>query len=424
MTVARPPSLCKHLPPMTHRKRTILLSWLSLNMVFGASAQIDPTKRELIQLGYNQPLQGRGPLAAYGFYYLNQPEFLKRTNLTLRLAVAPVYMDSELGLARALGPNTDVGLGLAGGGFADGYSEVRGGKYEQEESFLGHGGEVSSTVYHLFNPGQRIPLYALVRGAVHYSAFADDDKTANNFVLPEDQFSFRVRAGFRWGGREPLMQPDLAMEISAWYEGEFRSQPGPYGFSGDRNVERNPNLFWGRALLAYTLPEWKHNFGLNLTAGTGTDLDRLSAYRLGGNLPLYSEFPLSLPGYYFQEITARSFFLLGGNYSLPLDARQRWRIAASASVARVDYLEGLEQPGHWHSGVGGGLVYRSPSDSWQVAVGYGYGIQAIRNGDRGAHSLSILVQFDLDNTRRRFFDPTVNINRSRGLQSIMRTIFR
>lgn len=409
---------------MTHWMRTILLAWLTLHIASSAFAQIDPTKRELIQLGYNQPLEGRGPLAAYGFYYLNKPVFLDRTNLTLRLAVAPVYMDSEVGLARAFGPNTDVGLGLAGGGFADGYSEVHGGKYEQEESFLGHGGEVSSSVYHLFNPGQQIPLYAVLRGAVHYSAFAEDDKTADNFVLPEDQFNFRIRAGFRWGGREPLMQPDLAMEVSAWYEGEFRSKPGPYGFAGDRTVTRNPNLFWGRALLAYTLPEWKHNFGLNITAGTGADLDRLSAYRLGGNLPLYSEFPLSLPGYYFQELTARSFFLIGGNYSLPLDPNQRWRIAASASVARVDYLDGLEQPGHWHSGVGGGLVYRSPSDSWQVAVAYGYGFQAFRNGDRGAQSLSILVQFDLDRTRQRFFDPTANINRSRGLQSIMRTIFR
>jgi hypothetical protein len=404
--------------------RTIFFFWLTMHLISGAFAQIDPIKRELIQMGYNQPLQGRGPLAAYGFYYLNKPAIFEQTNLTLRLAVAPVYLDSELGLGRALGPNTDLGIGLAGGGFADGYSEVHGGKYERRESFIGHGGEVSASIYHLFNPQQQIPLYALVRGATHYSAFADDSETDDTFALPEDQFTFRVRAGFRWGGREPLMQPDLAMEISAWYEGEFRSKPGPYGYSGDREVEKNPSLFWGRALLAYTLPKLKHNFGVNFTAGSGTQLDRLSAYRLGGNLPLYSEFPLSLPGYYFQELTARAFFLLGANYSLPLDANQRWRLAASGSVARIDYLDGLEQPGNWHSGVGGGVVYRSPSDSWQVAVAYGYGIEAIRDGDRGAHSLSILIQFDLDNTKRRFFDPTANINRSRGLQSIMRTIFR
>src|ERR1041385_4805846 len=81
-----------------------------------ARAQIDPNKRELIQLGYNLPLEGSGPLNAYAFYYLNVPHFV-RTNLTVRLAVAPVYLDSELGISQALGPNTDVGLGLAGGGF-------------------------------------------------------------------------------------------------------------------------------------------------------------------------------------------------------------------------------------------------------------------------------------------------------------------
>jgi hypothetical protein len=393
-------------------------------MALGASAQIDPTKRELIQLGYNQPIQGLGPLAAYGFYYLNKPNYFQRTNLTLRLAVAPVYLDSELGIAHALGANTDLGIGAAGGGFADGYSEVRRGKYERDESFTGHAGEVSSSIYHLFNPGSRIPLYGLLRGGVHYSAFSDDDKTASNFEVPEDQFIFRVRAGLRWGGREPLMLPDLAMEISVWYEGEFRTDPGSYGFAGDRQLEERSHLFWARGLLTYTLPKLKHNFGVNVTSGTGTDTDRLSAYRLGGNLPLYSEFPLSLPGYYFQELTAQSFVLIGASYNLPVDPKQNWRLAASATTAYVDYLDGLGQPRRWNSGMGAGIVYRSPSDSWQVALGYGYGIDALRDGNRGAHSVSILLQFDLDSTKRRFFDPTANINRSRGLQSIMKNIFR
>jgi hypothetical protein len=130
------------------------LAWLGGALL--VSAQIDPQRRELIQMGYNQPLEGRGPLAAYGFYYRNQPQFLKHTNLTLRLAVAPVYLDSELGIGQAISPQTDLGIGLSGGGFADSYSEVRRGKYEREESFLGHGGEISSSVYHLFNPASRI----------------------------------------------------------------------------------------------------------------------------------------------------------------------------------------------------------------------------------------------------------------------------
>ena len=102
-------------------------------------AQIDPDKRDLVQLGYNQAFEGHAPFTGYAYYYHNQPDFL-RTNLTLRLTIAPVYLDSELGFVHGLGPNTDFAIGLAGGGFADSYDEIRGGKFIQGESFDGHGG--------------------------------------------------------------------------------------------------------------------------------------------------------------------------------------------------------------------------------------------------------------------------------------------
>ena len=410
---------------MTQRTRTFL--GILVFAAFSATcvhAQIDPARRELIQLGYNQPLEGRGPLAAYGFYYLNKPNFLHSSNLTLRLAAAPVYLDSELGISRLFGPDTDLGIGVAGGGFADGYSEVDHGKYQRGESFLGHGGEVSSSVYHLFNPDARIPLYAMLRGAMHYTVYADDSNTDSGFETPEDQLSFRVRAGLRFGGREPVMMPDLAMELSIWYEGEFRTSPNSYGFDHDRQVESASHRFWGRALLYYTLPKWKHTFGVNMTAGTSIRADRFSAYRLGGNLPLYSEFPLTIPGYFLQELSASSFVLFGGSYNLPLDSKQRWRINVTASTTWSDYLQGLSQPGPWNSGVGGGLIYRSPSDSWQVAAGYGYGFNAIRDGERGGQSIFIHAQFDLGSTRQRMFDPTAGLNPSRGLQQFFRNVFR
>src|SRR3954453_23662421 len=106
---------------MTQLRSTILAVTASLCAVSIGQAQIDPTKRELIQLGYNLPLKGSGPINAYAFYYLNIPQFV-RTNLTLRLAVAPIYLDSELGISSALGEHTHLGLGVAGGGFADTYS--------------------------------------------------------------------------------------------------------------------------------------------------------------------------------------------------------------------------------------------------------------------------------------------------------------
>src|SRR5438105_3965413 len=291
-------------------RRLHRLFWAMTALCAGSASQgqIDPAKRELIQLGYNLPLEDSGPLNAYAFYYLNVPHFV-RTNFTLRLAVAPVYLDSELGISRLLGPHTDLGLGVAGGGFADTYSEVRRGKYVRAESFTGHGGGGSASIYHLFNPENRIPLNGVIRLESRSIFYERDSKTDRNFVLPEDRTTFNLRTGLRWGGREPLMLAEVAMELSAWYEAQLRSGAGGYGFANDRSVKQASHLFWGRALLAYTFPEWRHNFNVSLTLGTTIDADRFSAYRLGGVLPLAAEFPLTLPGYFFQEISARQFAL-------------------------------------------------------------------------------------------------------------------
>ncbi|HEY2952364.1 MAG TPA: hypothetical protein VGK40_07270 [Verrucomicrobiae bacterium] len=396
----------------------VLLPALWLQVCLPAGAQVDPTRRELIQLGYNQSLQGQSPLPGYAFYYLNRPNYY-RTNLTLRLAVAPVYLDSELGFSQAISPHTDFAIGFAGGGFADTYSEVRQGKFLKSESFTGHGGEVSASIYHRFNPAQEIPLHGILRGDAHLAVYERDDTTTTDFRLPDDRASFNVRTGLRWGGKEPSLMTPLAMELSAWYEGRFRTASDAYGFTGDRVVEANSHLFWARALLAYTLPELKHNFYVSMTAGTSLNADRFSAYRLGGVLPFISEFPLTLPGYFYGELTARSFVLVGGNYSLPLGHSKRWNLTAGAATAWTDYLPGLEQPGRWNSGIGGGISYRSSRDTWQILFGYAYGIDAIRTDGRGAHSVGLLLQFDLGRAKAGLFDPGQNPSRSRGLLRLL-----
>jgi hypothetical protein len=184
----------------------------------------------------------------------------------------------------------------------------------------------------------------------------------------------------------------------------------------DREVEMQSHLVWGQALLAYTLTNSGQCFFLSLTAGTSVDADRFSAYRLGALLPLVSEFPLSLPGYYYQEISARQFVLLGGNYTIPLDPKDRWNLNVTAATAGVDYLAGLRQPGDWLSGVGGGILYKA--SSVKVMVGYAYGIDAIRTGGRGAHSIGFLMQFDLGHARTSLLNPE-EPGRWRGLQEII-----
>jgi hypothetical protein len=392
--------------------------WTGILLLAGFSnafGQLDPEKRQLIQLGYNQPIEGKGPISGYAFYYRNDPDFF-RTNITLRLAIAPIYIDSEIGFAHALGDQTDLAIGIAGGGFADSYSEVRHGKLFESESFTGHGGEISGSLYHLFNPSQEIPLNAVLRIGAHETVYERDSKTSDQFELPDDRTTVNVRAGLRWGGREPVMSPALAMELSAWYEGQFRANYGNYGFDEDRTVRPSSHLFWARALLFYTLPKWKHNFGISITAGTSLAADRFSSYRLGGVLPLVAEFPLSLPGYYFQEISARRFALLSGQYSVPIDKEKHWNVTAMGSVASVDYVSGLEQHGNFHSGASLGFGYKSPK--WQVIAGYSYGFEAIRSHGRGAQSIGILFQYDLEARRHSVLLDPDSPYKSRGLFQI------
>jgi hypothetical protein len=411
-------------PLRTQRQVFRILGFLLLGILIHLTcqAQIDPYRRQLLQFGYNQPVRGHWPTAGYLFYLLNQPDFL-RPDLTLRLAVAPTYLDSEFGFKHALGPHTDLAFGLSGGGFADSYDEIRRGKYIIGESFTGHGGSASVSLYHRFNPNQRLPLTAVVRGIIDYSSFERDDDTADTFVLPDDRLTYIGRAGLRLGGREPMLLPALGVELSTWYEGRIRSQHGPYGFDGDRFVEANSHRFWGRALFAYTVPRLEHNFNLSITAGTTRRADRFSAYRLGGTLPLLSEFRLDLPGYESQEITAREFVLFNGVYWLPIDAAKRWSVTGFGGSAWVNYLAGLEQADRWLSGIGAGVGYKAAHDVWQVVLAYAYGFNALRSEGKGGHSVVLLFQFDFEARRRAeaypSLDPVLDPERSRGLERIL-----
>jgi hypothetical protein len=381
---------------------------------FAALAQVDPERRDLVELGYNQALEGRTPISGYAFYYRNQPGFIE-TNVTLRLAVAPVYLDSEVAFLNALGHHTDLAFGVAGGGYADSYYEMRHGKYVREESFTGHAAEGSSSVYHLFNPSQQIPLNGVLRISSH-SSFFERDSTDANFVLPDNYQALHVRTGLRWGGVEPVLAPSMAMELSAWYEGILRDQSDYYGYNSDRKLESSAQLFWARGLLVYSFCNSNQMASASVTAGTSINADRLSAYRLGGDLPLCSEFPLILPGYAYQEISAERFVALTLQYSIALDPAKRWSLAPIASVACVDYLPGFEQGDNVNSGVGLGIGYRSPSGIWTWRVEYGYGFEAERTHGRGAQSIGLLCQIDLGayKSGKTYYDQS-SPAKSRGL---------
>jgi len=381
----------------------LAMGWLlAVAAAVSAGAQVDPVARDLIQFGYNQAFQGHAPFSGYAFYYRNQPGFL-RSNLTLRLALAPVYVDSELAARDALGRETHVAIGVAGGGFGESYNEIRRGRYVPAESFVGHGGTVSASVYHRLDPGWRVPLHALVRVSGFYTEYEEEDDTAAGFALPPDHFGGRVRTGLRWGGSEPVLFPRSALELSVWYELERRGSHGAYGFAGDRELESWSHRWWIRALLAYTHPDLGAHLSGGVTAGWSAQADRLSAFRLGAVLPFATEFAVALPGYYFQELTAEGFVLGHASLSWPLDPAGRWYAVVTGSAAWVNDLPGVPLAGRWHQGVGVGVRYRS--DAWQMALAYGYGVRALRSDGFGAHSVALLVQVDLQRSRAALIGP-------------------
>ena len=390
--------------------------WVGVGVMLGvaggpAMGQVDPYERNLLQLGYDQPTGRQGPQGLYAYYYYNDPVLLG-ANTALRLAIAPVYVDGEIGFRQLLSHTTDVGLGFYGGAYGDNYYEVRQGNYRRSESFFGHGGGLSSSLYQLLNPGMVIPLNAVARGGFRYSTFARTSDTSDDFELPDGRPMPFARAGLRLGGKQPLLYPDLGVEVSAWVERQWRLNDGAYGFDHDRTMNERSDLYWAYGGLDYSWTNVGHKASLAATAGGSADTDRFSAWRLGGVLPLVAEFPLILPGYFYQELTAKKFVHLHASYLFPLDPEERFKFRIEGASALVDYLAGFEQTSPWQTGVGCGVSYTSKRKFCRVVLRYGYGFNAIRDhGREGGHSIGVLFQYDFQryiNRRREASGDTEN----------------
>lgn len=388
---------------MSGTRTKLILGLLLAALPLASRAQVDPMHRNLLQLGADAPLSGFGPQGIYAYYYYNNPE-LSGTNVALRMAIAPAYFDGEIGFKELLSPNTDVGLGIYGGAFGDNYYEVRQGHFYQQESFDGYGGGGAISLYQLLNPGQLIPLNVVLRGGTRYQSFGDADQTAPAFVLPEARFTTFFRAGLRLAGKEPVLDPRLGMELSVWFERQWRTDAEPYGFSNDRRTQPQSDLYWLYAGLSYTWTNTGHRFSLATTLGGSSEVDRFSAWRLGGVLPLSSEYPLMIPGYYYEELTARRVAHFYASYMIPLDPDHTFQLRLEIASAGMDYLPGFAERDRWQTGAGGGLSYSPKNQSFRIVVRYGYGISAQRKDQFGAQSVGVLFQYDFEQRRQHARD--------------------
>jgi hypothetical protein len=378
---------------MTLSRRLLAGTTLLMLAGFAAQAQIDPAPRQLLQLGVNSSMHDQGPMGAYAFYYWNMPN-VPTTNQVLRFAIAPVYIDSDLGFKGLLGEHTDLAVGAFGGLYANSYQEVDAGDWKKDQSFDAANIGTRVSIYHLMNPGGQIPLTLVARESVNYVSYTDSSDTADNFELPQNQPILTTRAGFRWGGKEPVLTPKLAMEVSGWYEMDNRMDSGGYGFNNDRQMEAVTHRIFGRALFNFLTLETHQYLTFSLQGGVNLNPDRIGCFRMGGMLPYTKEFPLLIPGYFFQELSVKSYGLLNLGYGVPLDNARNWNWFSTGAAALVNYVDGTGQPGAFNSGVGTGLGYTAPSRRWKLLSQVGYGFEAERSNGRGGYSIGFAFQYN------------------------------
>jgi hypothetical protein len=207
------------------------------------------------------------------------------------------------------------------------------------------------------------------------------------------------------------------MDFSGWYEVDQRTRTGSYGYIGtgdDHRLEQFSQRLFGRAQINYTTLNTNHYIVVSIQGGAAFNSDRLSCYRLGGVLPYTKEFPLLIPGYYYNEISAQDYGLLTVGYTFCFDPDKRWSLVNMASAAVVKYQEGTGQAGAVNSGVGSGIEYAASSRRWKIVTLFGYGFQAERSNGRGGYSLGAAFQYNFGSTETAGEKAFQELQRSEG----------
>jgi hypothetical protein len=356
-----------------------------------ARAQPDPEPRAYLEVGTEVPLKGNSPLNGYAFFLWNRPHFPEQDQY-LRVVVAPTYLLTELVQDHWPYGRHAVSVGLNGGGIRYGHWEYRNGNYKGEESFWGDGGELPLSYYAGTKLFDKLPLQGQIRVTPSFIVYQDSFDTAERFELPPDTGLFTGRVGLRLGGVPPELLPQLALEASAWYEATYRTNTGTFGFpERPESLESLTQRAWGRLAGVFT-PTDGHTVEVLVTAGVSGNVDLLSSFRLGSALPFRSEFPLILHGYAVEEVFAKRYWLVNASYRFPAwPGSQKVHLRVAADIAGVDYVDGHSLPRDHLRGVGGDLsITFTPRVT--LVVGYGYGIDAPRNGSFGGHMAHALVE--------------------------------
>ena len=357
-------------------------------------AQVDVEHRRMLTLQTGFAVgQSEEALGGFGFFWFNEDHY-PWTNTALRVIFAGIFVDSELSYFLPASTNTAIGAGLGGGLYIDSITPYVQGERLAHQEFYGDNANARVFINHELAAipfGERGALPVNVRATYAVSgSFYRKTGTTQNFTLPDDFLTQTILAELRFGGIEPGLTARRGAELYLAAEANYRSGFDAFGPTGNTFPSHNTyQRVYGS--LAGKIPIKDTLIYLRIGGGLGEDVDELSSYKLGGNLISVEPFTTTLHGYYTREIFAEDFGIanivvsqkLSDEHGIAAHLYGDWAVAKSVPPGVRDWDN--------YFGVGAGLSFRT---FWDVnaLVSYGYGINAIRNGDSGGHEIGLALE--------------------------------
>jgi hypothetical protein len=352
-----------------------------------AFAQVDVEHRRTVTLQTGASVyQGEEALGGFGYFWFNEDRF-PWTNTALRVFFAGIYADAELSYYVAGNTNTAVGLGAGGGLFLDSVTPYVNGERLARQSF--YGDDVGGRVFINQTIPNPTPLPLNVRGSYFiYQTFYRNNTSTENFILPPDFYTQTILAELRFGGIEPGLLSKRGAELYIAADANYRSGFDRFGPAAGPTLGRQSDYERLFASLGAKLPAGPLNVYARVAGGYGDHLDELSSWKLGGNLVSIEPYSYTIHGYYLREISADRFVMSNLALSVPVEEAHHLAIHFYGDWANARGVAPMARDYDNYFGVGAGVSFRGP---WKTdfLVSYGYGINAVRNGDRGGHEIAL-----------------------------------
>ncbi len=368
--------------------KKIALLILTLVLAQGALGQVDTESRRTLILQTSLSLRGEEQPNAFGYYWFNQDNY-PWTNTALRVIFAGVFGDAELSYFLPGNTNIAIGAGLGGGLYINSITPYRDGERLTRQQF--YGDVITARVFINDSIPNSTPLPLNLRATYGVTgAFYRKTDTTSGFTIPNDFYEQSLTAEFRFGGIEPGLSARRGVEIYVAADTDYRSGFDAFGPDGSLlPAHTQYDRVYGS--LSAKIPVQQTTFYARVGGGLGEKLDELSSYKIGGNLLGVEPFTETVHGYYVREFFASDFGIANLEVNQQLTEEHAVIVHLYGDWAVVKPVP--PDPPDWDNifGIGTGLSFRAIRNiDWLIS--YGYGINAIRDGTRGAHEIGLALQ--------------------------------